>query len=727
MALARVQYTQQVAGNKNFTVPFPYISRDHIYVSVNGTDVDFSWLNSTTVQLTTAPVEGDLVDVRRETEKVNLLVDFQDASTITEEQLDLSAKQAFFIAQEAFDATGATLAVANDGSYSANNRKLSNVADPTLDTDAATQGWVKAQYQSGKDAHQERLKAEAARDAAQTSETNAANSEANALSYRNTANSHRIAAANSASAAATSETNAANSAAAAKASEDDVAANAAAAATSETNAANSATSAANSASSASSSASAAGNYATSADQSRAKASLWAEAAEDSAVEPGKYSAKHHAAKASSSASSASMSATNAANYRDTANDHRLAAADSAAQAASSATAASNSASAAATSETNAANSATEAAGYAAGVNMPSALGNGGKMIRQKADESGFEYFASPGTGGGLEADLLDGRHGSEFIQLDIEKSANITSANWVTIATCSGGRAYGEFYIYDTTSSRHNSVKIIAQTSFGKNFVSVLGGARYGTRTIAHVRILYSTADRTYGGARLQVYCENPSFTLYVRSALVSQLSGWQGWTPVTPVIEGTPSGWAQDFTSRWDDITSGVANGGIVQVKTATSGRTRYLLSASNALQSIPGLAISFTPKFAGSKIVLTAHVIHDSTYVTGFAFTQDGASIAPAHTYGAGAGQNNQTASDTHRPLITTYQWGTASRQDRVICDHFQQTVDAGSTSARTYRVAGFSSWSNGSQQYGLYINDRSGGGMASVSHFTVMEIKQ
>jgi hypothetical protein len=394
-----------------------------------------------------------------------------------------------------------------------------------------------------------------------------------------------------------------------------------------------------------------------------------------------------------------MSATNAASYRDTANNHRLAAADSAAQAAS----------------------------FAIGVNMPSALGNGGKMIRQKADESGFEYFASPGAGGGFEADLLDGRHGSEFVQLDIEKSANITSANWVTIATCSGGRAYGEFIIYENDTGRHNSVKIIAQASYGKNFVSVLGGARNGLRTIAHVRILYNTADRSYGGAKLQVYCENPPFTLRVRSLMTAQINGWTQWTPITPTIEGTPSGWAQDFTSRWDDITSGVANGGIVQVMTATSGRTRYLLSASNALQSIPGLAISFTPKFADSKIVLTAHVLHDCTFVTGFAFTQDGTSLAPAHTFGEGAGQNNQTASGTHSPLITTYRWGTVDRQNRLICDHFQQTVDAGSTSARTYRVAGFSSWSNGSQKYGLYINDRSGGGMAGVSHFTVMEIKQ
>jgi hypothetical protein len=408
MALARVQYTQAVAGNKNFTVPMPYISRDHIHVSVNGADVGFSWLNDTTVQLDTAPAEGDVIDLRRETERVNLLVDFQDASTITEEQLDLSAKQAFFIAQEAFDATGGTMAVANDGSYSANNRRISNLGDPDSDDDAANVRWVKQQYTDGKNAYQERLMAEAARDAAQASETASATSESNALSYRNTANSHRIAAANSADAAAASEAasaqseaNAAASAAAAKASEDDVAANAAAAASSEANALTYKNSAAASASSASSNATSAGN-------SAAKASQWAELPEDTTVEPGKYSAKHHAAKAGASAASASMSATNAANYRNTANSHRLAAANSAAEAANSEANALSYRNTANSHRQAAANSAAEAAGYAAGVNLPSAQGNGGMLLRQKLDESGLEYF--------------DGD--ARFVQL-INQSANI--------------------------------------------------------------------------------------------------------------------------------------------------------------------------------------------------------------------------------------------------------------------------------------------------------------
>lgn len=170
MALARVQYEQTEAGNRNFTVTMPYISRDHIKVSVNAEDVSFRWLNGATVQLDTAPTVGDIIDIRRETERNNLLVDFQDASTITERQLDLLASQTFYLAQEAFDLTGSSLTVHEDGSYSASGRRISLLGYPQYDGDAATQGYVKNVLVSGRNAHEERLAAERARVGAENAE-----------------------------------------------------------------------------------------------------------------------------------------------------------------------------------------------------------------------------------------------------------------------------------------------------------------------------------------------------------------------------------------------------------------------------------------------------------------------------------------------------------------------------------------------------------------------------
>ncbi len=219
MALSRVQYEQLVAGNKNFSVTVPYISKDDIKVSVAGEPVTFSWLNPQTVQLTLAPDVGQIIDIQRETERKNLLVDFQDASTITETQLDLASRQAFYLAQEAFDLTNSTMAVHEDGSYSASNRRISLMGEPDSDDDATTQGWVRAEFGAGYNAHTERELAEAAKVASQSAAGSSATSASQSAGYRDTGEQYKNAAAGYASAASTSETNAKTSETNAKTSE----------------------------------------------------------------------------------------------------------------------------------------------------------------------------------------------------------------------------------------------------------------------------------------------------------------------------------------------------------------------------------------------------------------------------------------------------------------------------------------------------------------------------
>ena len=91
-------------SNRNFVVPFQYLAKAHIVVLVAGVSVGFSWLNDTTIQTNTAPVNGAIVEVRRVTPKDLRLVNFQDASVLTEKDLDTDADQCFYIAQEAYDA-----------------------------------------------------------------------------------------------------------------------------------------------------------------------------------------------------------------------------------------------------------------------------------------------------------------------------------------------------------------------------------------------------------------------------------------------------------------------------------------------------------------------------------------------------------------------------------------------------------------------------------------------
>jgi hypothetical protein len=104
MPYSTVQYT----GNgltTQFSVPFPFISRDHVEVTVDGISKTFSWISDGLISIVPAPASGKLVTVLRNSSRTQRLVDFQDATTLTEQDLDLANTQAIYISQEAFDAS----------------------------------------------------------------------------------------------------------------------------------------------------------------------------------------------------------------------------------------------------------------------------------------------------------------------------------------------------------------------------------------------------------------------------------------------------------------------------------------------------------------------------------------------------------------------------------------------------------------------------------------------
>lgn len=110
MAYSYVSYT----GNgvtTTYSVTFPYILKSHVIVSVDGVDktsgVDYTWATGASIQFGVAPTNGAVIRIRRETSRGAALVDFQDASTLTEADLDKAFTQSLYISQEAFDATTA--------------------------------------------------------------------------------------------------------------------------------------------------------------------------------------------------------------------------------------------------------------------------------------------------------------------------------------------------------------------------------------------------------------------------------------------------------------------------------------------------------------------------------------------------------------------------------------------------------------------------------------------
>lgn len=192
-----------------FSIPFEYLLKDHITVSVDGVSVDFTWVNDYAVQPDEVPADGTVVEVRRTTPVDERVTDYQDGSTLEERDLDRQTSQLLYIVQEAYDAFVGAMGKNTTGNFDAQGLTINDLADPEVDTDAATKGYVDTQFDADKAAitalkvaaenaqtgaeTAQGLAEDAADDAAAsaalagTHATNAGLSEANALTYRNQA------------------------------------------------------------------------------------------------------------------------------------------------------------------------------------------------------------------------------------------------------------------------------------------------------------------------------------------------------------------------------------------------------------------------------------------------------------------------------------------------------------------------------------------------------------
>ena len=140
---------------RQFQIPFPYVKKDHIIVSlnqiantnfvyINDTTIEFAALNSvaTNEQETTgAPKTGIEILISRETPLLNALVDFVDGSTLTASDLDTAVLQLLYGLQEAKDDTDAGINFTPVG-LDASNNPIINVQDPTNAQDATTKKYV---------------------------------------------------------------------------------------------------------------------------------------------------------------------------------------------------------------------------------------------------------------------------------------------------------------------------------------------------------------------------------------------------------------------------------------------------------------------------------------------------------------------------------------------------------------------------------------------------------
>lgn len=142
MAYSYVAYTGN-GSTTQYAVPFGYIRREHVYVSVNQVNQSFTWVNASLVQLASAPAAGTRVEVRRSTPAAAPLVDFTDGSTPVAADFDTSNLQHLYIEQEIQDNQQQTVSVdPATGLPSLSNNRLTNVGNPVVAQDAATKSYV---------------------------------------------------------------------------------------------------------------------------------------------------------------------------------------------------------------------------------------------------------------------------------------------------------------------------------------------------------------------------------------------------------------------------------------------------------------------------------------------------------------------------------------------------------------------------------------------------------
>jgi hypothetical protein len=104
MANSSVRYVAS-GDTQEFAVTFPFISRTHVTVTVAGSAATFTWNNNSLITVTDpADITSDqVVLIKRSTSPTTRLVDYVDGSNLSETDLDLDSKQAFYMAQEALD------------------------------------------------------------------------------------------------------------------------------------------------------------------------------------------------------------------------------------------------------------------------------------------------------------------------------------------------------------------------------------------------------------------------------------------------------------------------------------------------------------------------------------------------------------------------------------------------------------------------------------------------
>ena len=154
------------------------------------------------------------------------------------------------------------------------------------------------------------------------------------------------------------------------------------------------------------------------------------------------------------------------------------------------------------------------------------------------------------------------------------------------------------------------------------------------------------------------------------------------------------------------------VGEGQIMQMRYSQTPATRYLINSSN-LSPIPNMEVTIQPSHTNSKVLLVAMINATSRHVFSAGFLRNNGVLT------SGLSGNSNVGSGS---IATTY---IGDDTDGHMMNTMIQYMDMpNTTNPCTYSVGVSSSWSGGNRN--LYINDRDGNDMRSISSLAAYEIR-
>ncbi|AWD92522.1 tail fiber protein [Pectobacterium phage Jarilo] len=159
--------TYPLTGQSEFLIPFEYLARKFVVVTLIGVDrkelvlgTDYRFATKTTIVTNNVWGQGDgytTLEIRRFTSATERLVDFTDGSILRAYDLNVAQLQTIHVAEEARDLTADTIGTNAQGQLDARGRRIVNLANAIDAADAVPLGQIQGINQNAWQARDEAL------------------------------------------------------------------------------------------------------------------------------------------------------------------------------------------------------------------------------------------------------------------------------------------------------------------------------------------------------------------------------------------------------------------------------------------------------------------------------------------------------------------------------------------------------------------------------------------